>query len=111
MSSEFSMSEYLSAVVGEDMEVGTDQLMDVQVNRFGVMSIKMFSKEDGSLISRIAVALHACKAVETFSENGGKFFQVRADGGNIPVLFSQEKCKEFMECVEALLGPSPKSIL
>jgi len=111
MSSEFSMSEYLSVVVGESIDDAADQLMDVQVNRFGVMSIKMFSKADGSLVSRIAVALHACKAVETFSDNGGKFFQVRADGGTIPVVFSQEMCKVFMECVEGLLGTGAKNLL
>ena len=105
MSNLFSMKRTLiSEVVETELPEEQDQAMEVNLDSKGVMSIKMFAKTGDRMVSRIALRLNESRAVEVFTDTEGKFYQLRVDGGQVPVVFTPEQCEQFMTAVEKVLA-------
>jgi hypothetical protein len=104
MSTVFTSKHLISEVTGQEIEADADQIIETELSKKGVLSLTYYSK-DGLLKSRISLKLSGCKAVEAFTDSPeSKYFQIRADGAQIPVILTKEECGQFMQCVDNLLG-------
>ena len=100
----FKSTHLISEVTQTELAENEDQLIDTELFDSGVLSMR-FAAKDGTLRSRICLALGHCKAVEAFSDNvESKFFQIRADGAQVPVLLTVEECDVFMTLVDGILS-------
>ena len=101
----FEMKASISEVVQTELPDDQDQMMDVTLSDFGVLVIRMLDKTTGVLKSRISLRVKGSKAVEAFTETAeGTYYQIRLDGGQVPLVFSKENCELFMTAVDNLLG-------
>jgi hypothetical protein len=104
MSTLFTSKHLISEVTGQEIEASEDQEIHTELSDRGVLSLTYFSKE-GLLKSRISLKLAGCKAVEAFTDSPeSKYFQIRADGAQLPILLTNDECVEFMRLVDNLLG-------
>lgn len=103
----FTMKSLISEVVGSELPEEQDQMMDVVLTSGGILVVKMFDKTGDVLRSRISLKVRGSKAVEAFTDQpDGSYYQIRLDGGAVPVVFSSDNCELFMTAVDSLLAQS-----
>lgn len=102
----FHMKSLISEVVNTELPGDQDQVMDVTLTSEGVLSIRMLSKDTNELRSRISLRLKGSKAIEAFTDEEAKFYQLRVDGTQVPIVLKKEHIEQFMGVVDELLAKS-----
>jgi hypothetical protein len=103
----FAMRASISEVVGGELPAEQDQVMDATLNGEGLLVIRMFDKVTDVMRSRISLKVRGSKAVEAFTDSPeGAYYQIRIDGGQVPLVFTKENCETFMTAVDKLLVQS-----
>lgn len=98
----FSSKHLISEITEQPLDDNEDQLVIASLTSNGVLTL-IYAAKDETLRSRIALKLDSCRAVEAFADPSGKFFQLRADGSQVPLLLSQHECHQFMDAVGDIL--------
>jgi len=103
----FAMKALISEVVGSELPEEQDQMMDVVLSEQGVLIVRMLDKSGDVVRSRISLRVRGSKAVEAFTDQpDGSYYQIRLDGGAVPVVFTKDNCELFMTAVDKLLAQS-----
>lgn len=98
----FEMPDTLiSDVVKSELPDEQNQMIHATIDYDGVLDIKMCAKGSDKVSSRILLKVRDARAVEVYAnpESGGTFYQVRIDGGEVPLVLTPEVCEKFMNAL------------